>query len=122
MNAGIPDSKVAELLDNPTRILNSLQQTNGAISSDGMRQIVTAAYRRGFRIIFLTGTGLSAVAFILAFILMPQVELRRTDEVKLKEEGKIFDQKLRQGKKGLNNSAREEVETSAHGVKETVNV
>lgn len=39
-------------------------------------------------IIFIVGAALSAVAFGLAFWLMPQVTLKRADDEKLKEEGK----------------------------------
>lgn len=46
------------------------------------------AYRRGFRIIFIIGAALSAGAFLLAFVLMPQVSLNREDDQRLKEEGK----------------------------------
>ena len=46
------------------------------------------AYRRGFRIIFIIGAALSAGAFVLAFVLMPQVSLNREDDQQLKEEAK----------------------------------
>lgn len=46
------------------------------------------AYQRGFRIIFIIGAALSAGAFLLAFVLMPQVSLNREDDQRLKEEGK----------------------------------
>lgn len=47
------------------------------------------AYKRGFRIIFLIGAALAAFAFCLAFVLMPQVGLKREDDEKLKAEGKM---------------------------------
>lgn len=46
------------------------------------------AYQRGFRIVFIIGASLAALAFFLAVALMPQVELNRADDEKLKEEGK----------------------------------
>lgn len=46
-------------------------------------------YKRGFRIIFIIGAVLAAVAFCLTFWLMPQVALNRADDDKLKVEGRI---------------------------------
>lgn len=46
------------------------------------------AYQDGFRIVFIIGATLAALAFFLAFGLMPQVGLKREDDEKLKEEGK----------------------------------
>ena len=52
------------------------------------------AYRKGFRIIFIVGASLAALAFVLAFVLMPQVELYRPDDKKLQEEGrKAYEEK-----------------------------
>jgi hypothetical protein len=53
-----------------------------------IRAVALPAYRQGFRIIFLIGASLAALAFVLCFLLMPQVELVRADDLKLKEEGK----------------------------------
>jgi hypothetical protein len=50
--------------------------------------VLIPAYKRGFRIIFLTGAALASFSFFLAFWLMPQVTLKRDDDEKLKEEGK----------------------------------
>lgn len=38
--------------------------------------------------IFLIGASVAALAFVLAFVLMPQVDLARPDDAKLKEEGR----------------------------------
>ena len=46
------------------------------------------AYQKGFRIIFIIGAGLSALAFCLAWWLMPHVGLKRADDETLKEEAK----------------------------------
>lgn len=53
-----------------------------------MRNILNPAYRRGFRVIFLVGASLAAAAFVVAFFLMPQVELARPDDKMLQEEGR----------------------------------
>ena len=48
--------------------------------------------------IFIVGASLAAFAFVLAFVLMPQVELSRPDDAKLKEEGKKADEEKRKKK------------------------
>ena len=49
--------------------------------------MLTPAYQRGFRIIFIVGASLATFAFFLAGWLMPQVGLNRADDQALKEEG-----------------------------------
>lgn len=58
-----------------------------------IRDVLIPAYRKGFRVIFIVGAALCAVAFVVAFFMMPQVELKRADDDKLKEEGKKAMQK-----------------------------
>lgn len=53
-----------------------------------MRSVLIPAYQKGFRIIFIIGAALSALAFVLAVVLMPQVALNKADDQKLKEEGR----------------------------------
>lgn len=53
-----------------------------------MRSVLIPAYKQGFRIIFIIGGALSAFAFFLAVVLMPQVTLKREDDEKLKQEAK----------------------------------
>lgn len=50
--------------------------------------MLTPAYQKGFRIIFIVGASLATFAFFLAALLMPQVGLNRADDQALKEEGK----------------------------------
>ncbi|KAM5356481.1 hypothetical protein ACJ41O_003127 [Fusarium nematophilum] len=76
------DSKT--LLGNPETFLSTVSSDE----ADRIRSVLMPAYRKGFRVIFLIGAALSALAFILAFLLMPQVELSRPDDSKLKEEGR----------------------------------
>lgn len=56
--------------------------------TDQIQQAIIPAYRKGFRTIFLIGAALAAVAFVVAFFLMPQIDLDRPDDQKLKDEGK----------------------------------
>lgn len=85
------DAKAAKtLLGNPQEYLSEVS----AEEADRIRAILFPAYRRGFRIIFLVGAALATLAFVLAFFLMPQIELSRPDDQKLKEEAqKAHDEK-----------------------------
>ncbi|OAQ70268.1 MFS drug transporter [Pochonia chlamydosporia 170] len=87
------DGKEAKtLLSNPQEYLNEVSPEE----AERIRAILLPAYRRGFRIIFIIGASLAAFAFVLAFFLMPQVELSRPDDQKLKEEAqRAYDEKKR---------------------------
>ena len=68
--------------------------------ADKVRLILIPAYRKAFQVIFLTGAGLCVLAFFVAFFMMPQLELSRPDDAKLKEEGKkAYDDKKKGDKK-----------------------
>ncbi|CEJ82362.1 Putative MFS general substrate transporter [[Torrubiella] hemipterigena] len=56
--------------------------------ADHMRGIIIPAYRKGFRTIFLVGASLASFAFVVAFFMIPQVELSRPDDARLKAEAK----------------------------------
>lgn len=71
------------LLDSPDRFM----QREGAQQAELIRAAMTGAYKSGFRIVFIVGAALNAFAFLAAWFLMPQVELARPDDEKLKEEG-----------------------------------
>lgn len=83
------------------KILDSVQgnTTEAAL----VHAIVVNAYHRGFRVIFLIGAGLAAAAFLVAFFLMPQYELDRPDDQRLKAEGRRADDEARAG--GLHSSS-----------------
>jgi Tfp pilus assembly protein PilO len=98
--ANIDQNDIQWLLDHPTEILNRSAHLQGLENGDDLHYIFLNAYKKGFRIIFFVSSSLSVVAFLFAFALMPQVELARQDEEKLKAEGKAYDQQLRQ-KKGV---------------------
>ena len=72
------------LLSSPQNYLSKLS----AEDAEHVRDVLTPAYQRGFRIIFIIGASLTALAFFLAIWLMPQVGLNRADDQALKEEGK----------------------------------
>ncbi|EXF74805.1 multidrug resistance protein fnx1 [Colletotrichum fioriniae PJ7] len=81
---GLGDDESRKLLANPQQVLSSLPQ----VEAQRLRAAILPGYRRAFRIIFLVMAGLAAVAFFVAFFLMPQVELSRPDDAKLKEEAR----------------------------------
>ncbi|GIC94831.1 putative MFS drug transporter [Aspergillus udagawae] len=81
---GFTPSETRSFLSSPQNYLSSLS----ADEAERVRALVVPAYKRGFRIIFVIGGALAAFAFCLAFVLMPQVELNRADDAKLKEEAK----------------------------------
>lgn len=81
LNLGASASRT--LLSNPEAYMSRVSAEEAQL----IRSILVPAYRRGFRVIFLVGTSLAVLAFALAFALMPQLELSRQDDAKLKEEG-----------------------------------
>ncbi|TRX98987.1 hypothetical protein FHL15_000329 [Xylaria flabelliformis] len=83
----LSDDAAKSLLSSPQSYLSSLP----ADEAENVRSVLIPAYRHAFRVIFLLGAGLAAFAFVIAFFLMPQVELSRPDDEKLKEEGRKQD-------------------------------
>lgn len=64
------------------------------IDGDELKNLALEGYQQGFRTVFLTGTGLSLFALVVAFFLMPQINLDRQDDDQLKEEArKKYDEK-----------------------------
>lgn len=81
---GLDRGQVQLLLDSPERF----EAANAGREMDVLRLALSAGYQKGFRIVFIVGAVLNAVAFLAAWLLMPQVELARPDDEKLKEEGR----------------------------------
>ncbi|BCR87150.1 putative MFS drug transporter [Aspergillus chevalieri] len=81
---GLSSAETRSFLASPTNYLSKLP----ADEAEHARSLIIPAYRKGFRIIFIIGAALSAFAFVLAVVLMPQVALNRDDDKKLKEEGR----------------------------------
>lgn len=79
----IEDGASETLLSNPQSYLGTVSDGE----ADRIRGILIPAYRKGFRVIFIVGAALCALAFVVALFMMPQVELSRPDDAKLKEEG-----------------------------------
>lgn len=80
----LDDQDTAALLKSPQAYLAGRTD----LDADRVREVLIPAYRQGFSIIFLIGASLAALAFVLCFVLMPQVELDRPDDKQLKEDGK----------------------------------
>ncbi|CAG7565240.1 unnamed protein product [Fusarium equiseti] len=78
------DHDTKTLLGNPQTFLDTVSPEEAA----RIRSVLIPAYRQGFRIIFLIGASVASLAFVLAYTLMPQVNLTRPDDSKLKEEGR----------------------------------
>ena len=90
------------LLGNPQSYLGTVSEEE----ADKVRRILIPAYRKAFQVIFLTGAGLCVFAFFVAFFMMPQLELSRPDDAKLKEEGKkAFEDKKNEKKDNKDNIA-----------------
>lgn len=81
---GLDRASSKTLLSNPQTFLGGVSPAE----AQRVRAVLVPAYRQGFRAIFLVGASLAALAFVLALVLMPQVELARPDDARLKEEGR----------------------------------
>ncbi|KAL6238516.1 hypothetical protein BDW75DRAFT_247243 [Aspergillus navahoensis] len=77
-------SEQKSFLASPTAYLSTLSESQAT----RIRSLLIPAYKRGFRIIFIIGAALAAVAFGIACALMKQVGLEKGDDEKLKEEGR----------------------------------
>ncbi|KAI0015957.1 MFS general substrate transporter [Xylariomycetidae sp. FL0641] len=75
---------VKSLLQDPQTFLASLP----ADEAESIRNALIPAYRNAFKVIFILGASLAAFAFVIALLMMPQLELTRPDDEKLKEEGR----------------------------------
>lgn len=91
---GLSRPEIQLLLDSPERF----QADSGEQRTEVVRAALSSAYQKGFRIVFIVGAVLNALAFVAAWFLIPQIELNRADDEKLKEEGKKWDaEKSRKG-------------------------
>jgi predicted MFS family arabinose efflux permease len=84
-------SETQQLLDSPDLFRDSL----GEERTEMVRVALVSAHHKGFRIIFIIGGVLNALAFFATWFLMPQVDLNRKDDAQLKEEGKRRDEEKR---------------------------
>lgn len=101
--AELDQADLKYLLDHPGAIMaGTLVPELGSVQNiNELRGLFIDGYRRGFKTIFYVGAGLSALAFAAAWFLLPQIELTRPDEERLKAEGKEFEaaRKAKQGEK-----------------------
>ncbi|KAH8731930.1 major facilitator superfamily domain-containing protein [Phaeosphaeriaceae sp. PMI808] len=81
---GLSNAAIQLLINSPDRFRNEY----GDDRTKSIRMELSSAYVKGFRIIFIISAALNALAFITTWFLIPQVELNRADDAKLKEEGK----------------------------------
>lgn len=94
---GLSMSETQLLLDSPDTFRDSF----GEQRTEAVLPALASAYRRSFRVVFIVGAALNALAFIIAWYAMPQVELSRKDDAQLKEEGKRREEE----KRGVSNQA-----------------
>jgi hypothetical protein len=83
----LDEREVAALLRSPRDFLIAHGDDGEAAR---VRAVLVPAYRHGFRIIFRIGAALAVLAWIVCFVLMPQVELERADDAQLKQDGKTW--------------------------------
>jgi hypothetical protein len=84
---GYNNEAIGKILDNPVEVLNG-------IDGEELKNLALEGYQQGFRNVFLTGTGLALFALVVAFFLMPQINLDRQDDDQLKDEArKKYDEK-----------------------------
>jgi hypothetical protein len=81
---GLSKLAIQLLINSPDRFRDAY----GGERTDSIRADLASAYADGFRIIFIVTAVLNALAFIAAWFLMPQIELVKEDDARLKEEGK----------------------------------
>lgn len=86
------------LLDSPDLFRDEFNFTLGEQQTRNLMIDLASGYRQGFRIVFIVGAALNGLAFVAAWLLIPQVELNRDDDEKLKEEGLRRDAEKRVGK------------------------
>ena len=80
----LPSSTISAVIDDPV----SLASNSGiaATLDQATVRAIIEGYISGFRILFIVNAGFAAVATVAGIILIKHKELRRPDEIKLKEE------------------------------------
>ena len=90
---GLSSVEIHLLLNQPQEALNSFP----AGQVEHIRAALVPAYQKGFRIAFVVGASLAAFAIVLAWFLVPQVELKRPDDEELKREARLADEEKATG-------------------------
>ncbi|KAF7512343.1 hypothetical protein GJ744_001911 [Endocarpon pusillum] len=79
--AGLSTAEIAVMIYSPSYLIS------GPETGSATRELFLRGYLRGFRFVFLTGAGLAVLAFCVAFFLVPELDLKREDDQRLKREG-----------------------------------
>lgn len=117
---GVAEAVINNVINNPETARNDLD--------DQTRALVVSVYREGFRAVFLACTAWAGIAFFVALFMMPQINLDRADDQKLKDEGRKWvedGKKKKQAKKeGVSEKEdddvdEEKVESRKAGTEET---
>lgn len=84
----------------------SLVSGNGSEVAD----VILDAYKRGFRIVFILGAALAALAFVFSALLMPQIEIKH-------EQKKVESDDSQSGSHVLDEKTEESVEPSRNEIR-----
>ncbi|KAK3936025.1 multidrug resistance protein fnx1 [Diplogelasinospora grovesii] len=96
-NLGLSETIIRQILDEPESVSElALPEGTGELVA-----AVTAGYQTGFRIVFYVGAGLSTLGFVISWFLMPQIDLDRPDDAKLKEEGRRAEEERKNKLRGI---------------------
>ena len=90
---GLSKTAIQLLINSP----DIFRDEYGEDRTSDIRAELASAYVKGFRIIFIVSAVLNALALVAVWFLIPQVELSRSDDVALKEEGKRRHVKKQEG-------------------------
>lgn len=95
-NMNLSSEEIRDVINSPLSILkiNSDEDPDNSRNAVLLRETLLQGYRTGFRIIFLVMAALAGFAFIMAWLLMPELGLDRKDDAELKAEGKEAMKKL----------------------------
>ncbi|KAG9233285.1 major facilitator superfamily domain-containing protein [Amylocarpus encephaloides] len=80
----LENEDILKIMNDPEKFISELAPDSG----DEVRRASILAYQQAFRVIFLVGAALAVVAVFVALVLMPQIDLAREDDDKLREEAK----------------------------------
>lgn len=113
----LSSSAMHNALNDPQLILNSIVPGSEAVN---IRGAILFGFKKGFRVVFIVGASLASFAVILAIFLMPQVDLDRPDDEKLKQEGKQRHEAMKKKKRskdhaGTAEEALQNADEKSHG-------
>ncbi len=120
---GLSSAAIRALLDDPQRAhasVNATATANAGTAADNdaarrVRAALVPAYRRGFRIVFVVGAALAGLAVLLAWALLPQVDLHRPDDDAFREKKHERDGRAGQDEEAAAAAAAASVAVSERG-------